>query len=48
MLVNTIDGECHIVLARAVSVKNMISGGVAYRLLCQPKSWGEQRCCCGE
>ena len=41
MLVNTIEGECHIVLPLAVSVKNMKSSGVAYRRLCYPKRWGE-------
>jgi len=41
MLVDTIEGECHIIFARAVSVKNMISGGVAYRLLCDSKGRGE-------
>ena len=32
MLVNTIESECHIVVPRAVSIKNMKSRGVGYRL----------------
>ena len=48
MLVNTIDGECHKVLSRAVSIKNMKSGDVVYRHLVYPKRWGERRSWSGE
>jgi hypothetical protein len=40
MLVNTIESECHIVVAVAVSIENMKSGGTANRLLCLSQTLG--------
>ena len=43
MLINTIDGECHKVGPGAVSVNNMKSSAIAYRLLRDPKCGRKQR-----
>jgi hypothetical protein len=50
VLVNAIHRERHIVLAGAISIKNMEAGGIAYRRFraCQPKCWGEGNSWCGK